>query len=74
MTTMTKPATKRGGPRPNSGRPAIVPGTESIVTTLRLTPLQRDFLLNRLGGGAWVRQQIDKAMLADQEPADSPED
>lgn len=54
---------KRGGPRPNSGRPPIKVGEETVTVSLRLTHAQRA-KLEALGGAAWVRARIDKARKA----------
>lgn len=56
---MTKP--KRGGPNRGQGRKPLSSDTASVVVTLRMTPSQRD-KLKLLGGGKWVREQVDKTL------------
>lgn len=51
---------KRGGPGRGQGRPAIKPGEPTVTMCLRLTQAQRE-KVERLGGGKWVRDRIDKA-------------
>ncbi len=52
---MTRPPNDRG-----QGRKPLVPGVETVVYNLRLTPDQKSKLLG-LGGAKWLRQQIDRA-------------
>lgn len=42
------------------GRPALELGESTVPVTVRMTMRQKDKLA-RLGGGAWLRQRIDKA-------------
>lgn len=57
-TAPTKPT--RGGKREGAGRPAIDPAEETVTFSMRMTASQRE-KLQALGGGAWVRERIDKA-------------
>lgn len=52
--------TGRGGAGRGQGRKPLQEGAETVQTTLRMTPAQRD-KLGRLGGGQWVRDRIDEA-------------
>jgi len=54
-TTKQPEVTPRG-----RGRPALEAGQDTVPVTVRMTTHQKDKLA-RLGGGAWVRQRIDKA-------------
>ncbi len=60
ITANTPP--QRGGRRPGAGRKPLTPGEETVTYTVRLTSAQRD-KVEALGGGAWIRQRIDKARL-----------
>lgn len=50
---------QRGGPGRGQGRKPVKQGEETVTASLRMTVAQRDKLA-RLGGAAWVRQQIDR--------------
>ena len=53
---------KRGGPGRGQGRKPISQSEDTVTVSIRLTTSQRAKLA-RLGGAAWVRQQIDAAGL-----------
>lgn len=46
------------------GRPALTPGAKRVATSVSLTPLQHA-QFQRLGGSAWVRQQLDACRRCD---------
>ena len=52
--------TKRGGPRPGSGRKPLPEGEVMIPVMVKMKPAQKE-KLQRLGGAPWVRDRIDKA-------------
>jgi len=56
-----RPAKTTAAPKRQSGRPAL-PESEraSVAYNVRLTPAQRA-KVDRLGGAAWIRAQIEKA-------------
>ncbi len=53
--------TKRGGPGRGQGRKPVKRGDETVTLSLRVTITQRE-KLSQLGGAAWVRHKIDRAM------------
>ncbi len=65
MASKKTPAAKApqlGGARPGAGRKPLAPGEQTITYTVRLTEAQRT-KLEALGGGAWLRERIDRARL-----------
>ncbi|MDP2005521.1 MAG: hypothetical protein Q8K45_07565 [Rubrivivax sp.] len=53
--------TKQPEPAPRGrGRPQLEAGEVTVPVTVRMTARQKDKLA-RLGGGAWMRDRIDKA-------------
>jgi len=52
----------RGGAGRGQGRKRITQGEETVTVSIRITTSQREKLA-RLGGAAWVRQQIEAASL-----------
>ncbi len=57
---MQKTDSKRGGARSGSGRKPIAPLGDQVIYRLRMSQAQRD-ALDKLGGAAWVREQIERA-------------
>lgn len=57
-----QPKGQWGGYRPGSGRAPIKEGVPTLSYNMRLTGDQRA-KLERLGGAAWVREQIERASL-----------
>jgi hypothetical protein len=57
-----KSTEKRGGPGRGQGRKPIQQGAETVPVTLRMTTAQRD-KLRALGGGKWLRGEIEKAVV-----------
>ena len=55
-------ATGRGGAGRGQGRKPLVAGEETTLVTGRVTDAQRHKYL-ALGGSAWLREQIDRAVL-----------
>lgn len=55
---MSKPASK--GQKAPRGRPQLVPGAKPVRVQVLMTPCQAD-KFKRLGGAAWVRNEIEKA-------------
>lgn len=53
---------QHGGARPGAGRKPLAPGEQTTIYTVRLTEAQRT-KLEALGGGAWLRERIDRARL-----------
>ena len=51
---------KRGGARPGGGRKPMSPDGYAVRINLTMTRQQRD-KLKKLGGSAWIRQQVDNA-------------
>lgn len=51
-----------GGYRPGAGRSPIKEGVPTLSYNMRLTADMRA-KLERLGGAAWIREQIEKATL-----------
>lgn len=56
-----QPKPKRGGAGRGQGRKPLATGEETVSVTLKLTAGQRAKLAH-LGGGKWVRKQIDDAI------------
>lgn len=56
----TKPT--HGGARAGAGRKPLAEGQETTIVSIRLTLTQRT-KLEALGGGAWLRERIDRARL-----------
>jgi hypothetical protein len=57
---------KRGGPGRNQGRKPLAPGEASgDPVSIRMTQAQRAKLA-ALGGGKWVREKIDAAIIPEQ--------
>lgn len=60
--------TKRGGPGRGQGRKPLAPGEPSgDPVSIRMTQAQRAKLA-ALGGGKWVRDKIDAAIIPEQAP------
>ena len=51
---------KRGGPGRGQGRKQLSKNSESVRVNTSMTASQRD-KFQKLGGSAWLREQIDKA-------------
>jgi len=59
---------KRGGPGRGQGRKPLAPGEAGgFPVSIRMTRAQRSKLA-ALGGGKWVREQIDAADIPEQAP------
>lgn len=54
---------KRGGPGRGQGRKPLSPDGQSISLTIRLASARQKAKLRTLGGGRWIRDQIDAAQL-----------
>lgn len=50
----------RGGADRGQGRKPIKQGEKTVIITIRVAESQRE-KLKKLGGGSWIRQQIDNA-------------
>ena len=68
MSAAKKTPTKdpRGGAGRGQGRKPLVEGGSSVVIQSRCTPEHRD-KFHALGGGGWLRRQIDSAMPSQKE-------
>lgn len=55
-------------PRPR-GRKPIDPASPTVIVSVRMSEKQRT-KLDKLGGGPWVRERIDRARLPDEETAE----
>jgi hypothetical protein len=53
---------QRGGPGRGQGRKPIKKGETTVTVSIRMTEGQRE-KLSILGGGAWMRGEIDAAIL-----------
>lgn len=57
---MTDQHKKRGGPNRGQGRKPLATDGQTVRINLTMTAEQRD-KLKKLGGSAWIRQQVDNA-------------
>lgn len=57
-----KKDTPRGGKREGAGRKPLEQGEDSVTVTFRATLAQRE-KLRALGGGTWIRGQINRAKV-----------
>jgi len=59
---MRSSSRNRGGAGRGQGRKPIQAGEATVTVSLRMTAAQRAKLM-RLGGAAWVRGQLDQAVV-----------
>mgnify|MGYP003585306306 CR=1 FL=1 len=50
------------------GRAPLDPSSPTVIVSMRMSEKQRT-KLDKLGGGPWVRERIDRARLPDEETA-----
>lgn len=51
-----------------SGRKRLDASSPTVIVSVRMSEKQRT-KLDKLGGGPWVRERIDRAKVPDEEPA-----